>query len=160
MKKIIVLFSLILSFAACKKEDKCTFTESGLNAPVSEITYLSETLAANNIAATQHPSGVFYFISAPGSGSSPSVCSNITVKYTGSIFPSGRVFDQTPAGSPGVSFTLGQLIVGWQKVLPLLKPGGKMTMYVPPTLGYGSSANAAIPAYSYLKFEIELVSIQ
>lgn len=166
MKHIIFFFALLLWFASCKKADTCPYSESGLNAPSSEITYLAGKLAEDSIAATQHSSGVFYNITQNGTGSLPGICSNITVKYTGSIYPSGVVFDSTPASSQGISFTLGQLIVGWQKILPLIKTGGKVTLYVPPTLGYGANAirdqngNVVIPASSYLKFDIELVNVQ
>jgi FKBP-type peptidyl-prolyl cis-trans isomerase FkpA len=166
MKKIFFLMALFsLSISSCKKKDTCPYTESGISATVAERTYLETYLAANTLPAIQHTSGVFYNITVPGSGLSPTICSNITIKYTGSFIPSGMVFDHSPAGSPGVNFTLGELIVGWQKILPLLKIGGKVTLYIPPSLGYGArnypnDTNIAIPANSYLKFEIELVNVQ
>ncbi|HSN61273.1 MAG TPA: FKBP-type peptidyl-prolyl cis-trans isomerase [Ferruginibacter sp.] len=166
MKKMLTLLVAIpLLFISCKKEDKCPYSESGASASTAERTYLANYLAANSIAAIEHTSGVYYNIAAPGAGKSPSICSNITAKYTGSLIPSGNVFDGTPAGSAGISFTLGQLIVGWQKVLPLLKTNGKITLYIPPSLGYGNQdisdqGNVIIPANSYLKFEIELVNVQ
>jgi FKBP-type peptidyl-prolyl cis-trans isomerase FkpA len=54
---------------------------------------------------------------------------------------------------------LGQLIVGWQKGLPLISSGGKITLYIPPSLGYGSAAAGSIPANSILIFDIELISV-
>jgi FKBP-type peptidyl-prolyl cis-trans isomerase FkpA len=61
---------------------------------------------------------------------------------------------------------LGQLIIGWQKGLPLIKSGGSITLFIPPSLGYGnqdirnSSGAVIIPANSNLKFTIDLVSVQ
>jgi len=69
----------------------------------------------------------------------------------------GTTFDQT--GSSAVTFQLGQLISGWQLGLPLIKPGGKIKLYLPPTLGYGSRTVGSIPANSILIFEISLVAI-
>ncbi len=157
------LLSAILLFASCKKEDKCPHTESGVSASNAERAYLQNYLSNNSLAATEHSSGVFYNITAPGTGNSPGICSNIKVFYTGSIL-GGNTFDSN-VGTSGNNFTLGELIVGWQKVLPLLKSGGKIILYIPPSLGYGanpviSNGVVVIPANSYLKFEIELVNIQ
>ncbi len=113
----------------------------------------------------EHASGVFYTITTQGTGTKPDICSNITVKYSGSLIPSGTVFDATQPSSAGVNFALGGLIVGWQQVLPLLNAGGKITLYIPPSLGYGQNnvrdqnQNIVIPGNSYLKFEIELLNV-
>jgi FKBP-type peptidyl-prolyl cis-trans isomerase FkpA len=166
MKQLLSLFILVsVVFTSCKKEDKCPYSESGVTASVTERDYLRNYVTSNNITATEHPSGVFYNITTAGVGESPSVCSNVTVRYTGSLIPGGTVFD-TNAGTSGSNFTLGQLIGGWQKVLPLLKRGGLITLYIPPSLGYGQqnvrdqNQNIIIPGNSYLKFEIELINVQ
>lgn len=167
MKNIFILIlALPLLSVSCKKDDKCPYTESGASASTAERAYLQSYLSTNGLAAVEHTSGVFYTITTPGSGSAPSICSNIKTKYKGSFIPGGNGFDSSYVSYPaGINFTLGQVIVGWQKVLPLLKPGGKALLYIPPSLAYGSrnypsDYNIAIPANSYLKFEIELVSVQ
>lgn len=166
MKKIVLpLFVLVTVMFACKKTDKCPYTESTVTAPASEITYLQKIITDSGFVATQHSSGVFYNITTPGSGSSPNLCSTITVRYTGSLLSNGSIFDSNTS-TAGTNFTLGGLVVGWQKVLPLLKGGGRITLYIPPSLGYGAqsirdqSNMLIIPAYSYLKFEIELLNVQ
>ncbi|RYY50389.1 MAG: FKBP-type peptidylprolyl isomerase [Chitinophagaceae bacterium] len=167
MKKIsLLLLAAGLMLASCKKEDKCPYSDSGRSASVDERTYIESYLSANSIPATPHPSGVFYFITAAGTGASPGLCSGINVRYRGTIMNTGAEFDAT-AGNSTVSFQLGELIVGWQKVLPEIKAGGKITLYVPPSLGYGAqeirnqtTGAILIPANSYLKFEIELVDVQ
>ncbi|MEY3433469.1 MAG: hypothetical protein RL131_1405, partial [Bacteroidota bacterium] len=42
--------------------------------------------------------------------------------------------------------------------LPLINAGGKIKLYLPPSLGYGSRAVGSIPANSVLIFEITLVA--
>lgn len=163
---MLLMIAAPLLFISCKKEDKCPYSQSGATASVSERAYLASYVSTNNITAVEHSSGVYYTIDAAGTGAAPSICSNVTARYTGSLMSNGAIFDGTAAGSPGINFTLGQLIVGWQKVLPLIKEGGKITMYIPPSLGYGGAdrTNAqgvvVIPANSYLKFEVELVNVQ
>ncbi|HEY8688210.1 MAG TPA: FKBP-type peptidyl-prolyl cis-trans isomerase, partial [Chitinophagaceae bacterium] len=76
---------------------------------------------------------------------------------------SGAVFDPTPGSGLNhrtATFTLGQVIVGWQKGLPLIRAGGMITLYIPPSLGYGSSPFGSIPANSILIFDIELIDVQ
>ena len=166
MKQIFLLL-MIISFAAvsCKKNDGCTYSDSGLSASSTERAYLQQYLSAGSIAATEHTSGVYYSVTNPGTGISPAICSTITVKYTGTIIPSGIQFDASTNAS-GVNFSLGQLIVGWQKVLPVLKSGGSIILYIPPSLGYGdqnrrdANNNIIIPGNSYLKFTIELLNVQ
>jgi len=159
-----IAFSAV--FLSCAKNDtSCNYNDSGVVAPAGEIANVQAYLTANSITATQHPSGFFYKINQVGTGAAVvNLCSNITIKYVGKL-TNGTVFDQTTAATPGVpaevrTFTLGQLIVGWQKGIPLISSGGKITLYIPPSLGYGSSAHGPIPANSILIFDIELVSVQ
>ena len=167
MKKLssyLLLLSAIV-FASCKKEDKCTFKDYPVIAPAAEKTQLEDYLAAASITATAHSSGAYYTITAAGTGANPTICSGVSVRYVGTIIPSGAQFDAS-AGTDPVSLPLGMLITGWQKLLPLIKEGGVINMYIPPALGYGyqdqtdNNNNVVIPANSYLKFHVELVSVQ
>lgn len=167
MKKWFFLFlALPIFFGACKKASNkaCTYTESALVAPAAEIAYLDSALAADGIAAMQHSSGVFYTIDSIGTGVNPGVCSIMTTTYIGNLYDYAIPFDSY-TDSAGTSLTLGSLIVGWQKVLPLINAGGKVTLYIPPSLGYGEVAkrngdgDIIIPAHSYLKFRISLLGV-
>ncbi len=165
MKQLVWITCSILFLTACKKDtSKCEFTESAVTATSSERTYLENYLATNSITAIQHSSGVFYTVNSTGTGGRANVCSVIRVKYSGYLF-NGTLFDYYTASS-GISFVLGQLIVGWQKGLPAVAAGGTITLYIPPSLGYGAvdkrdaSGNIIIPANSYLKFVIELLDVQ
>lgn len=157
--RLIIIFSFCVIVVSCRKSDdtSCKFTESGLVAPAAEIASLQSYVAANRPAAIQHPSGFFYEIMAPGTGTvTPSVCSAVTVTYAGYL-TNGFKFDES---TTGVGFVLGQLIVGWQKGLPLIKKGGSINLYLPPSLGYGSNAVGSIPANSILIFTIQLLDVQ
>lgn len=168
MKNLLILISCLpLFLSSCSKSDenKCIYTNSLLTASAAEIAYLQNYMTANSLTATQHSSGIFYTIENPGTGTTANVCSNVTVTYTGNLLSNGFLFDSNTTAA-GISFTLGQLIVGWQKGLPLIKSGGRIILYIPPSLGYGSSArndsngNVIIPANSYLKFTINLMFVQ
>ena len=165
MKKLFFPFLLIcLSFAACKKDDKkCTSKESSVVASNAEIQHIQQYLNDSGIVAVQHPSGIFYKIDAPGNNTKPNICSYVTVRYIGKFFD-GRVFDRTP-GNTSTAFDVGQLIAGWHRGLPQIGIGGKITLYIPPSLAYGPDAIynqgvEIIPAMAYMVFDIELLNVQ
>lgn len=161
MNRIFLLFSVLtVLLTSCEKSapDKsvCTYSRPTNKADATEIAYIQNYLTANGLTAIQDTSGFFYNITNPGSGSSPSACSTILVQYSGYLF-SGFKFDESLGGS---QFKLYAVVAGWQQAIPLLKPGGTMTLYLPPSLAYGATATALIPANSYLKFDIKLVAFQ
>ena len=60
---------------------------------------------------------------------------------------------------------LSNLIAGWHRGLPQIGVGGKITLYIPPSLAYGPDAIynqgvEVIPANAYMIFDIELLNIQ
>jgi FKBP-type peptidyl-prolyl cis-trans isomerase FkpA len=114
-------------------------------------------VTANRPTAILHPGGFYYEIIAAGTGTvTPQICSDVRVKYAGYL-TTGFKFDEELTG---ITFRLGQLIVGWQRGLPLIKKGGTIYLYLPPSLGYGANAVGSIPANSILVFSVELVDVQ
>jgi FKBP-type peptidyl-prolyl cis-trans isomerase FkpA len=169
MKKLLIVSTLALILSGCLKNDsdntpqQCTYDSCAVKAPPSEIQNLQAYLSANSITATQHCSGLFYSVEASGSGTTPTACSYLSVKYVGK-FTNGAVFDQT-TGSNVASFNLSEVIRGWTNGIPYIKPGGKIHLYIPPTLGYGNvdrkdaAGNVVVPANSILIFDVELVAV-
>jgi FKBP-type peptidyl-prolyl cis-trans isomerase FkpA len=164
MKKGLTLlfFSALVFFSCKKKSDSCNYSESNVKAPQEEIDSLENYLTTHYIDAIPHSSGIFYYIDSMGTGNKPDVCSTVTVTYQGSLLSNNYVFESrtTP-----VDFALGGLIIGWQKGLQAIKSGGGIVLYIPPSLGYGSSditsgGQVIIPANSYLKFVISLRNVQ
>ena len=115
---------------------------------------LEQFLDANSIKATADPRGFYYVIHSPGSGTKPTLNDNVTVNYVGKL-TNGSTFDS----GTGVNFPLRGLISGWQQGIPLIAPGGRITLYLPPSLAYGSQAQDGIPANSNLIFDIDLIRI-
>lgn len=148
---LITLFALIVCLSSCKKST-CDAVESNTVASASEIATIQSYLSANSLTATQHSSGFFYNITDMGSGDTPDLCSSIAIQYKGTLL-NGTVFDQSTSN---VSFILKDLIIGWQKGLQLIHKGGKIILYIPPSLAYGSSAVGSVPANSTLIFTVDL----
>jgi len=161
MKRIFVILCSAVFLSSCSKknDNTCNYDACASAAPASEVTDLEAYLASASITATKHCSGMYYIIDAAGSGATATACSTVGVRYKGQL-TSGYVFDQRTT-----SFALDQVIVAWTKGVPLIKAGGKIRLYCPPSLGYGSqvvrdgAGNTVIPANSILIFEVELINV-
>jgi FKBP-type peptidyl-prolyl cis-trans isomerase FkpA len=157
----ILFAAIIFATSGCLKTDSkssnCVSNNTGVPS-TAEISSLQAYLTTNTITATQDARGFFYSITTPGAGPAPLLSSTIIVKYTGKL-ENGAEFDhnQNPNGE---TFLLSQLIPGWQLGIPLIRKGGSIKLYLPPTLGYGCNATGAIPAGANLIFTIDLVDVQ
>jgi FKBP-type peptidyl-prolyl cis-trans isomerase FkpA len=160
-----VLFLIV--FSSClKTKNQCPYIESKIVADTSQTNTIQRYLVDNNITGMlRHVSGAFYKINNAGSGNTPWLCNNITVNYSAYIMGYATPFDNNTSAS-GVSFVLGNLIPGIQKLAPMLRPGGSITMYIPPALAYGSNetkdqnGNVVLPANSYLRFDMSLIAVK
>jgi FKBP-type peptidyl-prolyl cis-trans isomerase FkpA len=172
MKKWFFLGAIsALILASCAKDDTtstaCTATTPTTVAPDSQKVYLQNYLAANNINAVEK-NGMFYVINTQGTGSTPTACSFITASFTGKFIKGtvdGIQFDSAPSWQPfQTQLSSSNLIEAWKIIIPLLKKGGTLTMYVPPFFAYGVTDNTGgsvtIPANSYLKFQVSLLGFQ
>lgn len=150
MKKYFLLLSLlIIGVSSCKKE-------SSFNAAAQAVTdnaAIKAYIAANNITATEDPSGLYYSVLIPGTGAYPTASSTVNVNYTGTLLD-GTVF-QTLSN---LNDPLSTLIKGWQIGVPHINNGGRILLMIPSGLGYGNNDQAGIPANSVLIFTIDLLS--
>jgi FKBP-type peptidyl-prolyl cis-trans isomerase len=101
-------------------------------------------------------SGLGLRVLAEGEGRNPGLSDTIRIIYKGTL-KDGTVFDE--AKEPA-EFTLGRLVPGMATGLQLLRPGGRMELFIPPALGYGHRPVAGIPAGSGLIFEVTLVEVK
>ena len=125
--------------------------EVQITAHPSEVNQIQQYLETKNISAQKDERGFYYTIDKKGSGKHPDACSNVTVGYVGKL-TNNTVFDQTDK----ISFDLKNLIAGWQEGIPLIGEGGEITLYLPPSLGYGSRDSGPIPPNSITIFTITL----
>ena len=91
-----------------------------------------------------------------GEGESVKEGAKVTVHYTGWL-TDGKQFDSSVGGKP-ITFGLNQVIAGWQKGIPGMKPGGIRRLKIPSELGYGKDGMGDdIPPNSTLVFEVQLI---
>lgn len=151
-KYFLTLFAFIVLLSACVKSDNFDPAKQAQ----TDDQLITDYLAKNNLTAQKHSSGLYYIVSAPGTGTfSYTANTNVTAKYTGR-FLNGNVFDSS---STGITFPLGGVIPGWQIGVPLIQKGGKIRLFIPSSLGYGRDGAGSIPGNAVLDFDIELVNV-
>jgi peptidylprolyl isomerase len=113
--------------------------------------------------AAQTISGIRYIIQKQGTGVKPSAGNTVRVNYSGSLL-SGQVFDRSDLRGGPLEFQVGtgKVIRGWDETVLDMKVGEKRLVVIPPELAYGDRevGNGAIPANSFLVFEMELVGVR
>lgn len=160
MKKLFqfsrVFFLLSLGtfcFSSCQKEDVICEAKHK-DVPESELKSLANFLEENDLEAKKDNRGFYYQIVTNGSSNHPTACSDVMVDYVGKL-KNGHVFDSNNK----VSFDLRGVIIGWQMGLPLIGEGGKIILYLPPTLAYGIQGTGGIPSNAITVFEITLLKV-
>jgi FKBP-type peptidyl-prolyl cis-trans isomerase FkpA len=149
---LVLIFSCFIALS-CKKQDFCPADTTV--APESEVQALEAYLNSNSITAIKDDRGFYYRYRKEGSGRNPTICSSVTVAYNGRL-TNGTQFD----ASNSASFGLRNLIRGWRQAIPLMKVGDGITLYLPPSLAYGSAGSPpTIPANAILIFDIDLLAI-
>jgi len=104
------------------------------------------------------PSGLRYQIVSPGTGTPPKPTDTVKVNYTGALID-GTVFDSSDRQGKPLEFALNSVIPGWTEGLQKISKGGKIKLFVPPSLGYGDDGRPGIPPGSVLVFDVELLDI-
>ena len=96
-----------------------------------------------------------------GAGDEAVSGSKVAVHYVGVSFSTGDEFDASWNRGEAFKFKLGagNVIPGWDAGVVGMKVGGRRIMILPASLGYGSTANASIPANSPLVFVVDLKSL-
>jgi peptidylprolyl isomerase len=96
-----------------------------------------------------------------GTGATAKSGSTITVNYVGALYKNGKVFDASWKRKQTFTtpLTTGSIIPGWVQGLSGMKVGGRRVLIIPPSLGYGSSAQPGIPANSTLVFVVDLLKV-
>ncbi len=107
---------------------------------------------------TTTASGLQYEILTAAEGPKPTATTSVTVHYVGKLL-NGDMFDSSVDRGEPISFPLNRVIPGWTEGLQLMSTGAKYRFFIPEDLAYGSrGAGGAIPPYSTLIFDVELIS--
>lgn len=162
LKKVGILLMVTIVVAGCLKNDPppnnpCNYDACRVQAPEAEVQAVKHYLDSVGIVAQKHCSGVYYVINNQGTGDSITACDAIVATYSGRL-ADGTQFD---AGQFNQYIPLGNLVRGWTNTIPLINVGGSITLYIPPSLGYGSQPppGSSIPPNSMLIFDVKVDAI-
>jgi len=104
-----------------------------------------------------------------GTGAEATDGKRLSMHYTGWLYNPGEPknrgtkFDSSLDRGQPFSFVLGQgqVIRGWDVGVSGMKVGGKRTLVIPASMGYGArGAGGVIPPNATLVFEVELLGVQ
>lgn len=111
-------------------------------------------------------SGLQYEDTLVGDGAEAVKGAAVSVHYTGWLFNNGEQgakFDSSRDRNDPFEFALGagMVIKGWDEGVQGMKIGGKRTLIIPASLGYGArGAGGVIPPNATLKFDVELLKVR
>ena len=121
------------------------------------IRFLEENAKRSEVNSTE--SGLQFEVLTQGEGTIPSRQDRVRVHYTGTL-TDGTVFDSSVQRGEPAEFPVSGVIPGWIEALTLMPVGSKWKLTIPQNLAYGErGAGAAIPPFSTLVFEVELLEI-
>ncbi|MBO9573098.1 MAG: FKBP-type peptidyl-prolyl cis-trans isomerase [Chitinophagaceae bacterium] len=163
LRNLLIIMAISVFATSCLKNDssqQCPYAPLNTAVPQAEQNALATFIDTNHIPATRHPKGFYYNIVTPGSGTdSLGMCSNVLIDYKGSL-TNGSEFDS----GENKAFAYALLIEGMQNGLSLIRSGGEIHLFVPPSLGYGvtpvknKDSVVVIPPNSILAFDVKLKS--
>jgi FKBP-type peptidyl-prolyl cis-trans isomerase FkpA len=110
--------------------------------------------------------GLMYEDSVTGTGTEATSGKQVTVHYTGWLNKDGQKgdkFDSSRDRGEPFEFQLGagRVIKGWDEGVKGMKIGGKRTLKIPSSFGYGArGAGGVIPPNADLIFDVELLGVK
>jgi len=127
----------------------------------SSIRSYIQTIGKQLSEFEKSPTGIYYHISAPGTGDQVLPESRIEVGYVLKTL-NGSTIEETDS----LNTSLTQVVTGWKEILPKLKEGGKVHMILPSAQAYGlvgspssTAGVASIPPFSPLDFEVSVKAV-
>ena len=115
---------------------------------------------------TTTASGLQIIDTVEGTGAQPKPGQTCVMHYTGWLYENGtkgKKFDSSHDRNEPFAFKIGvcQVIRGWDEGVATMKVGGKRTLIIPASLGYGArGAGGVIPPNATLMFDVELLGLK
>lgn len=118
--------------------------------------FLNSNKMKDGVVVTE--SGLQYKILEAGNDVKAGPKDTVYVHYTGTLID-GTEFDATDKTKDPVKMQLNRVIKGWQEGMQLVGEGGKIQLFVPDSLAYGSRPVGNIGPNSTLIFDVEVVKV-
>jgi FKBP-type peptidyl-prolyl cis-trans isomerase len=154
-----LVFDIKINSAAQSQVYKNRFT--------SDTTALNTFIANKQLAVVKDPTGIRYQQILEGNGTTPTWLSSVDLKYSFFLLSDDQKaigpYERGPV--EGFNSLVTDYIQGMQVALQTMKEGGKMRIYIPSGLAFGSLAVTdasnviIIPANSNVIVDIELIDV-
>jgi FKBP-type peptidyl-prolyl cis-trans isomerase FkpA len=156
-KRTSLISTIILGAILASGVSSCNY-EKKLREEEEEL--IRSYVETNNITVEPTATGLYYIETLAGEGPLPVDGDTVGVYYR-TKFLNGYVLDQLLEGTP-YKFVIGnyESIPGFEEGVMLMRLNGKATLLVPSSLAYGSMGYLAVPGYTPLLFEVELVTLE
>ncbi|HWV67918.1 FKBP-type peptidyl-prolyl cis-trans isomerase [Chitinophaga sp.] len=153
----IICVSLLFLLGACSKNS----SDEVLQADVVAENAIQRYLLDHNQTATRDVSGLYYIVLKPGDSTHFVKATSIpSVIYTNYLI-TGEVVGVSLGDTDFDQRMMKNHILGWQIGLQKISQGGKIRLYIPSNLAYGSvGVPGIIPPNAILISDLELVSIR
>jgi len=118
---------------------------------------------SDNSVVVANPAAFTKTDTVVGTGAEAVSGKTVTVTYTGWLYSAtatnnkGTQFD---AGTISLTVGANRYISGFEQGVAGMKVGGKRTVLIPSSLGYGSTGQGTIPPNAGLVFDIALTAVQ
>ncbi len=118
--------------------------------------FLSKNKMKDGVVVTE--SGLQYIIKESGNDVKAGPTDTVYVHYTGKLID-GTEFDASDKTKDPIKMMLNRVIKGWTEGMQLVGEGGKITLFVPDSLAYGSRNMGKIGPNSTLIFDVDVVKV-
>jgi len=166
------IFPFVAFIAAIIYISSCTEDNTEQNSLDEEQRYFDIYVAANYTEAVPESSGLIYVENTEGSGSTPGDSTWVLVNHVSYLIPDDAVYEtyiesvaidnriqDTTALYGPYKMRNGLTNDGFTEGLSMMQEGGEATFMFTSELGYGSTNTGNLPAYSSLKYEVQLLEI-
>ncbi|MCU1527498.1 MAG: hypothetical protein JWP75_1261 [Frondihabitans sp.] len=123
------------------------------------VSFASDGKPTVTIPKTKAPSTYQIETLKQGSGAKVASGASVTVQYQGTLWRTGKVFDQSWGSGP-TTFSTSQVVSGFKKAIVGQKIGSRVLVILPPADGYGTAGNdtAGIKGTDTLVFVIDILA--
>jgi peptidylprolyl isomerase len=138
---------------------RATGTPQAPTAGFPRVTLAGDGKPKVTIPATTAPSTFRLEVLKKGSGAKVAAGASVTVQYQGTLWRTGKVFDQSWGSGP-TTFSLDKVVPGFTKAIQGQTIGSQVVAILPPSDGYGTAGNdtAGIKGTDTLVFVIDILA--
>jgi hypothetical protein len=138
---------------------KATGTPQPPKAGFPRVTLASSGKPTVTIPSSKAPATFELEVAKKGSGATVKSTAQVTIQYQGTLWRTGKVFDQSWGAGP-TTFSLDKVVPGFKKAIAGQTVGSQVVAILPPADGYGSAGNdtAGIKGTDTLVFVIDILA--